>query len=244
VAYLQAAVAAVQGGVAAGLVTGPISKTWARRAGFSFPGHTEYLAQAFAAEEVAMMFAGDRLRVALVTTHIPLAAVAGALRVARVRAVIALLADSLRRDFAIAEPRIAVAGLNPHAGEGGLIGDDEQRVIVPALGPLAHGSVHGPMVPDSVFRAAVDGIWDGVVAMYHDQALIPVKLVEFERAVNVTLGLPVVRTSPDHGTAYDIAGRGIARSTSMRCALELAAAMIDRRAGAGPSAADRGGPGK
>ena len=233
VGYLEAAVAAAARGELAGIVTAPISKTWARRAGFAFAGHTEMLAARLGAREVVMLFAGPKLRVALVTTHVPLAEVPRALSTARVRNVIELLAASLARDFGIAGARIGVVGLNPHAGEGGLIGVEDADVIAPALvEPYGDAVLAGPLVPDSAFRGALEGRHDALVAMYHDQGLIPVKLVDFDEAVNVTLGLPIVRTSPDHGTAYDIAGRGVARAVSMRRALELAIAMVDRRAAA------------
>jgi 4-hydroxythreonine-4-phosphate dehydrogenase len=232
VAYLEHAIAAARAGTVAGLVTAPISKTWARAGGLAFPGHTELLADRFAADPVAMMFAGPSLRVALATVHVPLAQVARELTAARIVEVGGLLAAALVRDFAIAAPRLGVVGLNPHAGEGGMLGTEDRDVIAPAIEALrARGlAVDGPLVPDAAFRDAAGGRWDGVVAMYHDQALIPVKLVDFERAVNVTLGLPIVRTSPDHGTAYDLAGTGTARFASMLAALELAAQMVDRRA--------------
>ncbi len=229
VAWLEAAIAAARAGRIAGLVTAPISKTWAKRAGFAFPGHTELLAERFGVQEVAMTFVGPRLVVALATVHVPLAAVAGTLTAARIVAVGELLAASLARDLGRPSPvRLGVVGLNPHAGEGGLLGADEARVIAPAVAELAArlggaAIVSGPLVPDAAFRHALDGGVDGLVAMYHDQALIPVKLVDFEDAVNVTLGLPIVRTSPDHGTAYDLAGSGRARPTSMAAALALAA---------------------
>lgn len=232
VSWLEDAIAASRRGEFAAIVTAPISKTWARRAGFAFPGHTELLAERFGAGEVAMMFAGPRLRVALVTVHVPLVEVSPRLEVGRIVAVARLLATSLRDHFGIAAPRLGVVGLNPHAGEGGLLGRDELDVIGPAVERAAAAlpgvMIEGPLVPDAAFRAAADGRHDGLVAMYHDQALIPVKLLDFEDAVNVTLGLPVVRTSPDHGTAYDIAGTGRARASSFGAALRLAVRMIDR----------------
>lgn len=272
VSYLEDAVAALRGGAAAGLVTAPISKTWARKAGFAFPGHTELLAERLSAPRVAMMFAGVKLNVVLVTVHVPLAQVAAQLSRERIAGVIELFADALVRDVGIRAPRIGVVGLNPHAGEDGLLGGEERDVIAPAMAELiargrardaagggagrgdAAGGVAtsgeaqggaalprllGPLVPDAAFRAAAEGAYDGLVAMYHDQALIPVKLLEFEDAVNVTLGLPVVRTSPDHGTAYDIAGRAKARSRSMERAVQLAFEMTARRTGE-PGAAPAG----
>ncbi len=232
VAYLEGAVAAAARGEVAAIVTAPISKTWARRAGFDFPGHTEMLAARLGAKEVAMMVAGPRLRVVLATVHVPLAQVPHVLTRARIAAVTRLFAESLARDFAIARPRIGVVGLNPHAGEGGLLGGEDAEVIAPAIGDCSDlaAQLGGPLVPDAAFRDAAAGRWDGLVAMYHDQALIPVKLLDFEDAVNVTLGLPVVRTSPDHGTAYDIAGKGVARWSSFAAALALAESMVSRRA--------------
>ena len=233
VGYLEAAVAAAARGELAGLITAPISKTWARRAGFAFLGHTEMLAERLGAREVVMMFAGPKLRVALATTHIPLAEVPRRLTTARVRTTIEMLAAALVRDFGIAAPRIGVVGLNPHAGEGGLLGGEDAAVIAPALAaPCGSAVLRGPLVPDAAFRDHVAGAYDAVVAMYHDQGLIPVKLVDFDASVNVTLGLPIVRTSPDHGTAYDIAGKGVARAVSTERALALAIDMVERRGGA------------
>lgn len=234
VAYLEAAVAAARRGEVAGLVTAPISKTWARRAGFDFPGHTEMLATRFEAPRVAMAFVGPKLRVVLATIHTPLAAVAAELTIDRIAAVTHLFADALIGDLGVARPRLGVVGLNPHAGEGGLIGRDELEVIGPAIAAIAAAradlELGGPLVPDAAFRAALDGRWDGLVAMYHDQALIPIKLIDFDLAVNVTLGLPIVRTSPDHGTAYDLAGTGRARADSFAAALALADQIVRRRA--------------
>ena len=236
VSWLEAAVAAARDGRLDALVTAPISKTWARRAGFTFPGHTELLAERFGAREVAMTFVGPRLVVALATVHVPLAAVAGALSVERIVAVGELLAAALARDLGRASPvRVGVVGVNPHAGEGGLLGDEEGAIIAPAVTALARrlgdaARVSGPLVPDAAFRMAADGGVDGLVAMYHDQALIPVKLLDFEDAVNVTLGLPIVRTSPDHGTAYDLSGTGRARPASMAAALRLAGQIRAARA--------------
>lgn len=231
VGYLEAAVSAAKRGELAAIVTAPISKTWARRGGFSFLGHTEMLAARLGASDVVMMFAGPKLKVALTTVHRPLAEVVEDLSTDRVRVVIELVAKSLVRDFGMAEPRIGVVGLNPHAGEDGLLGDEDADIIAPALEePCPPATLFGPLVPDVAFRDALHGRYDALVAMYHDQGLIPVKLVDFEEAVNVTLGLPIVRTSPDHGTAYDIAGTGKARPLSMQCALSLAVEMAARRA--------------
>lgn len=230
VGYLEAAVAAARRGELAAIATAPISKTWARRAGFSFPGHTEMLASRLGVADVVMLFAGPRLKVALATVHVPLAEVARTLTTAGLRTTLAIVARALTSDFGIAEPRIGVVGLNPHAGEGGLIGTEDRDVIAPALGALAPARLSGPLVPDAAFRDLALGRHDALVAMYHDQGLIPVKLIDFDEAVNVTLGLPIVRTSPDHGTAYDIAGTGRARPVSMQRALALAVELAGRRA--------------
>jgi len=237
VGYLEAAVAAARRGELAAIVTAPISKTWARRAGFAFPGHTEMLASRLGARDVVMFFVGPRLKVALATVHLALADVAGALTTAGLRTTIELVARSLVADFAIRAPRIGVVGLNPHAGEGGLLGLEDRDIIAPALGPLPPARLAGPLVPDAAFRDLVEQRYDALVAMYHDQGLIPVKLVDFDEAVNVTLGLPIVRTSPDHGTAYDIAGTGRARAVSMQRALAVAVDMVERRAPQAPARA-------
>lgn len=180
-----------------------------------------------------MFFVGPRLRVALATVHRPLAEAVAELNTARVRSVVELVAQAMTRDLGVASPRIGVVGLNPHAGEDGLLGSEDAGVIAPALrSPLPPATLSGPLVPDAAFRDAVHGRYDALVAMYHDQGLIPVKLVDFDESVNVTLGLPIVRTSPDHGTAYDIAGQGVARATSMQRALALAVEMTERRAAA------------
>jgi 4-hydroxythreonine-4-phosphate dehydrogenase len=186
-----------------------------------------------------MMFAGLKLHVVLATVHVPLAQVPARLTRDGVAAIIELFAASLRRDLGYAQPRIGVVGLNPHAGEEGLLGDEERDVIGPAIeqarSTVGSAVLSGPLVPDAAFRAAATGAHDGLVAMYHDQGLIPVKLLEFEDAVNVTLGLPIVRTSPDHGTAYDIAGQGRARARSMERAVQLAFEIMQRR-GSGSAA--------
>jgi 4-hydroxythreonine-4-phosphate dehydrogenase len=231
VAYLEAAVVAAARGELAAIVTAPISKTWARRAGFEYLGHTEMLAARLGASDVCMFFVGPKLKVALATVHRPLAEVVTDLSTERVRVVLELVARSMVRDLGVTAPRIGVVGLNPHAGEDGLLGDEDAEIIAPALEePLAPATLLGPLVPDAAFRDAVHGRYDALVAMYHDQGLIPVKLVDFEESVNVTLGLPIVRTSPDHGTAYDIAGKGVARAVSMQRALALAIEMVARRA--------------
>lgn len=231
VAYLEAAVSAAKSGTIGGVVTAPISKEQAKRAGFEFPGHTEFFGQRLGAERVAMMFAGPTLRIVLATVHAPLARVPSLLTVDGVAATAVLAAQTLRRDFGVAVPRVGVVGLNPHAGEGGMFGREEIEIIGPAIEEARRNlidvaEVAGPLVPDAAFREAAEGAYDVLVAMYHDQALIPLKMVDFDSAVNVTLGLPIVRTSPDHGVAYDIAGKGVARATSFAAALELAARLV------------------
>jgi 4-hydroxythreonine-4-phosphate dehydrogenase len=238
VKYLMEATRAALSGEVAALVTAPLSKEWAGKAGFAFPGHTEYLADAAGVRDFAMMLAGPRLRVTVATTHIPLAAVPEALTVEGIASAILLTSRALADEFGVVGPRVAVAGLNPHAGEAGKFGDEEARLVEPAMALaierlVAEGrrdvTVTGPHVPDVVFRRAASGEFDAVVAMYHDQGLIPLKLLHFDDGVNVTLGLPFVRTSPDHGTAYDIAGTGRARPTSFLAALDLAADLARRR---------------
>ena len=230
VGYLEAAVAAAKRGEHAALVTAPISKTWARRGGFQFLGHTEMLAARLGAEDVAMFFVGPKLKIALATVHRPLVEVVLELTTDRVRSVIELVVASMQRHFGLAAPRIGVVGLNPHAGEDGLLGDEDADVILPALAAPCGGAIlSGPLVPDAAFRDHLHGRYDAVIAMYHDQGLIPVKLIDFDESVNVTLGLPIIRTSPDHGTAYDIAGKGIARAISMQRAFALAFEMLDEQ---------------
>lgn len=230
VAYLEAAVHAAKAGQIAGLATAPISKAAAQSAGFPFPGHTEFLAERLAAPEVAMMFAGPKLKVVLATVHEALVDLPKVLTKERIALAIRLAAESLSKDFGMVCPLIGVLGLNPHAGEGGRFGDEETRVIEPAIriarAELSHDAeVVGPLVPDAAFRMDLDCY----VAMYHDQGLIPVKLIDFDDSVNMTLGLPIVRTSPDHGVAYDIAGKGDARPTSMMAAIDLAFRLVDQR---------------
>ncbi len=219
------------------IVTGPISKeSWAL-AGFKWPGHTELLAFRTKAKRHAMMFSSPRLRVALATAHLPLMDVRNVLTIGRVHDPIDL-GHQFCRQLGIAKPRIAVCGLNPHAGENGMFGDEEQRIIGPAIDAARRTGIdaHGPFPADTVFIAAAAGEWDLVVAMYHDQGLIPVKLLGWDKAVNVTVGLPIVRTSPDHGTAFDIAGQGKASEGSMKAAIELAVGLArsPRIAAVGP----------
>ncbi|HSF97002.1 MAG TPA: 4-hydroxythreonine-4-phosphate dehydrogenase PdxA [Thermohalobaculum sp.] len=233
VAAIDRAVMLAQSGAAAAVVTNPINKKALKDgAGFAFPGHTEYLAHLGGVDRVVMMLASPLLRVVPVTIHIPLAEVPGALTAALIEETARITAAGLRRDFGIARPRLAVAGLNPHAGEQGAMGREEIEVIVPALDRLrAEGlEIAGPLPADTMFHPQARARYDAALTMYHDQGLIPIKALDFARGVNVTLGLPFIRTSPDHGTAYDIAGTGQADPTSLIEALNLAAAMAARRA--------------
>ncbi|MEL6184370.1 MAG: 4-hydroxythreonine-4-phosphate dehydrogenase PdxA, partial [Myxococcota bacterium] len=228
VQYIRGAFDAVSNGDADALVTAPVNKVSMRRAGVDFPGHTEMLAELSRAGPPVMMLAGPTLKVVPLTTHVPLAEVAALIDEEKVGHGIRVTHDAFRRYFGPSSPRIAVAGLNPHAGDGGLFGDEEDRVIRPAIEKArAQGiEVDGPLPGDSVFHRAKTGEYDVVIGMYHDQALIPLKLLDFDHAVNVTLGLPIIRTSVDHGTAYDIAGRGVAAASSMIAALRLAGRMV------------------
>ena len=210
------------------VVTGPINKAAMYKIGFKFPGQTEFFAARAGVKNFAMLLTGGHLTVALVTVHVPLRDVAAALRLDEIVRVGLLLRDFLKRR-GIAAPRIAVAGLNPHAGESGSLGNEEEDIIAPAVHRLQSASanlksaiVAGPFAPDTIFHHAANGEWDGVLCMYHDQGLIPLKLHAFHEGVNVTLGLPFPRTSPDHGTAFEIAGKGIARPDSMIAAIGLA----------------------
>jgi len=210
------------------VVTAPVCKEALQRIGFGFPGQSEFFADAMGVKDFAMLLTGDRLTVGLATIHEPISRVPELLTTDGIVRVGRLMIDFLRRR-GIELPRIAVAGLNPHAGEGGAFGDEEARIIIPAVELLRAdgcGIFRGPEVPDAVFRAAANGAFDAVLAMYHDQGLIPLKLLDFDSAVNVTLGLPRPRTSPDHGTAFGIAGKGLADPRSMRAAIRLACELV------------------
>lgn len=212
------------------MATAPISKTSLALAGIPFPGHTEFLAHLTACEDYAMTFIAPRLRVALLTTHVSLASVPGLVRQADLERLIRLVDRELRR-YGVDPPRLALAGINPHAGEGGLFGDEEQREMAPAISRCrAEGiDINGPFPGDTVFVRAARGEFDLVISCYHDQGLIPIKCLSFGEAVNVTLGLPIIRTSVDHGTAFDIAGKGIADESSMVAAIRLAAELATQR---------------
>jgi 4-hydroxythreonine-4-phosphate dehydrogenase len=235
VGAIDRAVADVTSGRAAALVTNPIHKESLYRAGFRHPGHTEYLAELAGAGVIpVMMLVCPQLRVVPVTIHLALRRVVEALDIDAIVATGRITAAALRRDFGIAAPVLAVAGLNPHAGEGGALGREEIEIVAPAIAELCAAGVdaRGPFAADTMFHAAARQSYDAAVCMYHDQALIPIKTLDFDGGVNVTLGLPFVRTSPDHGTAFAIAGTGRARPGSLIAALRLAAAMAARRAAA------------
>lgn len=228
----------VQSGAASALCTGPINKqALYDGAGFAWPGHTEYLAALAGVNRVVMMLASPQLRVVPVTIHIPLAQVALGLTADLLEQTLRITHSALIVDFGLPAPRMAVAGLNPHAGEGGAMGREEIEIITPVLNKLrAEGfDIRGPLSADTLFHAEARARYDVAIAMYHDQALIPIKTLDFDRGVNVTLGLPFIRTSPDHGTAQDIAGLGQANPTSMIEALQMAARMAVARAGYAPA---------
>ncbi len=215
-----------------GLVTCPITKTGLKIAGSRFHGHTELIADQTGTSEFAMMLAGKRLKVVLVSIHIPLSQVAKSLTIQNISQTIYLTNNSLVNRFGIPFPKLAVAGLNPHAGEESMFGNEEEKIIAPAVGLAREQGIHidGPLPPDTVFFHAMNGKYDAVVCMYHDQGLIPFKLVHFKDGVNTTLGLPIIRTSVDHGTAYDIAWQGIADPTSLMEAIYMATFQANNQA--------------
>ena len=233
---LELAVGLTRSGASSGLVTGPVSKAQLYAIGFTHPGQTEFVAErcGIAAEMVAMMLAGPTLRTVPVTTHVALRdvpdLVTAELIVSRGRTTI----RALRRLFGIERPRLAVAGLNPHAGEGGALGREEIDIVMPAIERLREeeADVTGPHAPDTMFHARMRATYDAALCLYHDQALVPLKTLHFDEGVNVTLGLPIVRTSPDHGTAFALAGRGEALPTAMIAALRMAADCARRAAAA------------
>jgi 4-hydroxythreonine-4-phosphate dehydrogenase len=223
-AALDEAVRQLKNGTADAVVTGPVAKEGLQSLGFPFPGQTEYFAAAFGVRNYGMLLTGATLTVGLATIHEPLAKVPELLTVERITRIGTLTAEFLKRR-GVHQPRIAVAGLNPHAGENGAFGDEEIRIIRPAIDQLNQAGTaifSGPAVPDAIFRDAAQGRFDAVLAMYHDQGLIPLKLLDFDTAVNVTLGLPKPRTSPDHGTAFSIAGKNLASPSSIIAAIRLA----------------------
>lgn len=233
IASIESGVDLVQNELATGLVTLPIHKqALAEGAGFSFPGHTEFLAHMAGADEVVMMLASPNLRVVPVTIHIALEQVPNQLTPDLIARRIEITHQAMVARFGFENPRIAVAGLNPHAGEGGRMGHEETTVIIPVLDKLrAQGmQISGPLPADTMFHAAARANYDVAVCMYHDQALIPIKTLDFDRGVNVTLGLPFIRTSPDHGTAFDIAGQGLANPSSTIEALKMAQSLAQSAA--------------
>ena len=231
---LELAVGLARSGTASAVVTGPVSKEQLYRIGFAHPGQTEFVAErcGVAPSNVAMMLAGPTLRTVPVTTHLPLADVAGTLSISLIEARGRAALRGLQRSFGIAEPRLAVAGLNPHAGESGSLGREEIDLIIPAIEALRAEGWHvtGPHPADTMFHAAARARYDAALCMYHDQALIPLKALHFEDGVNITLGLPIVRTAPDHGTAFDIAGADRADPRAMAAAIRQAEASAALRA--------------
>ncbi len=231
IASIERAVRLAQAGEAAAVVTNPISKAVLYAAGFPHPGHTEFLGALTGCAHPVMMLANDFLRVVPVTVHVSLRGALDGLTTAAIVATARTAAAALREQFRIEAPRLAVAGLNPHAGEGGAMGDEEARIIAPAVMALRDEGIAatGPHPPDTMFTPAARAGYDAAVCMYHDQALIPLKTLDMASGVNVTLGLPIIRTSPDHGTAFDIAGQGRADPASLIAALRLAATLAGRR---------------
>jgi 4-phospho-D-threonate 3-dehydrogenase / 4-phospho-D-erythronate 3-dehydrogenase len=229
--YICEAARLCMSGAADAMATAPINKESMNSAGHHFPGHTELLAELTGTKEVVMMLAGDRLRVTLVTIHEALSRVPALVTEERILSTIRITHDSLSRWFCAA-PKLAVLALNPHCGEGGMFGDEESRVIAPAIAAARAEGIDavGPLSADTLFHFAATGGYDAVVCMYHDQGLIPLKLLHFDDGVNVTLGLPIIRTSVDHGTAYDLAGTGRASAASMKAALVMAAQMAGKGA--------------
>ncbi len=220
-------------GVASGLVTAPVAKGELARIGWDYPGQTEFLAEACGRpyRDAVMMLAGPSLRTVPLTVHVALAEVPQLISAGLVIHKARIVAAGLRRDFGIAEPRLAVAALNPHAGEGGQFGDEDDRIIAPAIAALQAEGIDavGPVPGDALFTPRARATYDAALCMYHDQALIPLKALEFDEGVNVTLGLPIIRTSPDHGTAFDIAGQGKADPGAMAAAIRMAADMAQKR---------------
>ena len=229
---IETAVKACLAGEAAALVTAPIHKAVLMQSGFPFPGHTEFLGALTGAPRAVMMLASDALKVVPLTIHTPLAEVPASVTYAAILETAEIMLAALKRDFGVDKPRLAVAGLNPHAGEHGKLGHEDEDVIAPAVAALrAKGhQVRGPLSADTLFHEEARKTYDAVLTMYHDQGLIPIKTLSFWDGVNVTLGLPIIRTSPDHGTAFDIAGTGKADVRSMIAAIRMAAAVADARA--------------
>jgi len=231
IAAIEQAVAFARAGVVGGMVTNPIHKAALYGAGFKYPGHTEFVAALCGNAEPAMMLASPQLRVVLVSIHVALRQAIETLSSDGIARIARIADAALKRDFGIAKPRLGIAGLNPHAGESGSMGSEDAAIVAPAVAQLrAEGiDAFGPLPPDTMFHAEARASYDAAICMYHDQGLIPLKTLDFDRGVNVTLGLPIIRTSPDHGTAFDIAGRGIAKPDSLIAALQLAGQMARHR---------------
>ncbi|MDR3569491.1 MAG: 4-hydroxythreonine-4-phosphate dehydrogenase PdxA [Syntrophobacteraceae bacterium] len=238
VSWIRAAASFASAGFVDAVCTCPINKERLHAQGFAFPGHTEFFQDLTGSQNVVMMLAGPVLKVALATIHVPLAQIPGLITKELLRQVIGITAESMRGDFGVRSPRVAVCGLNPHCGEAGKFGNEEMETIGPVIEEFQAGGlpgedlaprISGPWPADTVFNRAMSGDFDAIVALYHDQGLIPVKLAHFNEAVNVSLGLPIVRTSVDHGTAYDIAGKGVADPGSLIAAVNLAASIARNR---------------
>jgi 4-hydroxythreonine-4-phosphate dehydrogenase len=228
---IEKSVLAALSGRAGAVVTAPINKAVLAQSGFGFPGHTEFLAHLTKAPRAVMMLASDRLRVVPLSIHVPIRDVPRTITEDAIVETAEIMLDALKRDFAIAAPRLAVAGLNPHAGEQGILGEEDGAIVAPAVAELKRRGhdVRGPLSADTLFHEEARATYDAALCMYHDQALIPIKTLSFWDGVNVTLGLPIVRTSPDHGTAFDIAGTGKADARSMIAAIRMAAEIADAR---------------
>jgi 4-hydroxythreonine-4-phosphate dehydrogenase len=228
---IQQAVQILKADKADALVTAPVNKALIHNSGISFQGHTEYLAKVTNTEKFAMMLCGGPLKVTTVTRHIPLKKVADAISQEKIIEAVMLTHGALRTFFGIKRPRIGISALNPHCGESGNIGTEEKDIIEPAIIKIKKivADINGPISGDVIFYMAYNGRLDAIISMYHDQGLGPLKMIAFEKGVNITLGLPFIRTSPDHGTAYDIAGKGIANPESMKEAIKLAAKMANRK---------------
>jgi 4-hydroxythreonine-4-phosphate dehydrogenase len=219
-------------GLADAIVTGPICKEAISKAGCKYPGHTEFIADLTGSEKVVMMLTGGGLRVALVTTHVAISTLPQLVTRGEVYATIEVTYKEMQKNFGIKKPRIAILGLNPHAGENGMLGNEEKRHIIPAMKEASRRKMPtiGPIPADTAFHRMLNGEFDAIIAMYHDQGLGPLKTVAFDDGVNITLGMPIIRTSVDHGTAFDIAGKGIAKPDSLKEAIKSAIDMARHRA--------------
>ena len=231
VRYIEEAVKRVTAGALDAITTCPINKQAMNAAGYSFPGHTEFLGHLAQAPHVAMMFLGSKWKIVLVTTHLPLKDVSRWITASRILSTLRLTDEGMKKYFAISHPKMAVLGLNPHCGEGGLLGEEEKREVLPAIAEARSlgMDVEGPFPADSFFSLSGRTVFDAVISMYHDQGLIPIKMLDFKEAVNFTLGLPFIRTSVDHGTAYDLAGKGLADPTNLVKAVLTAANLSKLR---------------